>query len=241
MKSKEAAGYTQEEPENNRKYLAEGKKLKNQRASDQAYNIIKKAILDGQLRPGEKLGKRTMAALCKVSITPVIDALNKLESEGFVESNPYNSSRVVSLDEKRTADMYILREAIEVQIVRMLCFTIGLEEAEKLCELAKKIDSMAGNPDKSPEYDELHYKFHMHLAQSTGSRNLTEGMENLHLFSLLAKSEKSYTALEGSLLTQNFSHEDIIMNIIKRNPEEAERIVRNHVYRSRIIPPPYWI
>jgi len=182
-----------------------------------------------------------MAALCKVSITPVIDALNKLENEGFVESNPYNSSRVVSLDKKRTADMYILREAIEVQIVRMLCFTIGLEEAEKLRDLAVKIDSMAGNPDKSPDYDELHYQFHMRLAQSTGSRNLMEAMENLHLFSLLVKSEKSYTALDGSLLTQDYSHEDIIMNIIKRNPEEAERIVRNHVYRSRIIPPPYWI
>ena len=211
------------------------------RASDQAYKIIKKAILEGQLKPGEKLGKRSMAALCKVSIIPIVDALNRLEIEGLVESSPYNSSRVVCLDEKRLADMYILREAIEVQIVRMLCFTIGLKEAEELQELAKRIDSMAGNPDKSPDYDELHYQFHMRLAQSTGSRNLMEEMENLHLFSLLVKSEIIYTGLDRSLLTQDYSHEDIIVAILRRRPEDAERIVRNHVYRSLIISPPYWV
>ena len=217
------------------------KKIKNIRASDQAYTIIKTSILKGRLKPGEKLGKRSMAALCKVSITPIIDALNRLETEGFVESTPYNSSKVVSLNEQRLADVYVLREAIEAQIVRMLCFTISLEEAKKLRELAVKIDSLAGNPDKSPDYDEMHYKFHIQLAQDSGSKNLVDQMESLHIFSLLAQSEMSYTSLDRDLLIQDYSHEDIINAILKRNPEEAERIVRNHVYRSRVIPPPYWI
>lgn len=217
------------------------KKIKNIRASDQAYTIIKTDILKGRLKPGEKLGKRSMAALCKVSITPIIDALNRLETEGFVESTPYNSSKVVSLNEQRLADVYVLREAIEAQIVRMLCFTISLEEAKKLRELAVKIDSLAGNPDKSPDYDEMHYKFHIQLAQDSGSKNLVDQMESLHIFSLLAQSEMSYTSLDRDLLIQDYSHEDIINAILKRNPEEAERIVRNHVYRSRVIPPPYWI
>jgi DNA-binding GntR family transcriptional regulator len=182
-----------------------------------------------------------MAALCNVSVTPVIDALNRLESEGFVESTPYGSSRVVSFDEKRLKDMYILREAIEVQIVRMLCFTIGAEEAEELLVLAGKIDSMAGRLDKSPDYDDMHYQFHIRLARASGSQRLLDGIENLHIFSLLAKSESSYTALEDSVPPENDSHEEIIKAILKRNPEEAERIVRNHVYRSRIIQPPYWI
>ena len=211
------------------------------RASDQAYAIIKSGILDGRLKPGEKLGKRSMAALCKVSVIPVIDALNRLENEGFVESTPYGSSRVVNFDEQRLADMYILREAIEVQIVRMLCFIIGAKEAEELLCIAKKIDSMAGRQDKSPDYDDLHYQFHTLLAKATGSRNLLDGMENLHLSFLLAKSEIVYTSLEDSPPSTDYSHEDIVTAILKRNPEEAERIVRKHVYRSKIIPNPYWV
>lgn len=223
------------------KLTTENGNQKNTRASDQAYTIIKNGILEGRFKPGEKLGKRPMAALCKVSVIPVIDALNRLENEGFVESSPYGSSRVASLDEHRLADMYILREALEVQIVRMLCFTIGVGEAEKLLDLAKRIDTMAGRLDKSPDYDDLHYQFHLWLAKATGSRNLLEGIENLHLFPLLAKSEITYTALENAQPPEDFSHEEIIKAILKRKPENAESIIRNHVYRSRIIQPPYWI
>jgi len=221
--------------------LTKNTEPKNSRASDQAYRIIKSEILEGGLKPGEKLGKRSMAALCNVSIIPVIDALNRLENEGFVESTPYGSSRVVNFDGRRLADMFILREAIEVQIIRMLCFTIGSEEAENLRSLAVKIDSMAGQSDKTPDYDDLHYQFHIRLAKATGSKNLLEGMENLHLFSLLAKSETLYTALEDSVPPEEYSHEDIVTAILKRNPENAERIVRRHVYRSKVIPAPYWI
>ena len=216
-------------------------KLKSPRASDQAYKIIKKAILEGQLKPGEKLRKRSMAAFCKVSIIPIVDALNRLEIEGFVESTPYNGSRVVSLDEKRLADMYVLREAIEVQIVRMLCFILGLAEGEILLDMAKRIDSMAGQQEKPPDYDDQHYQFHKRLAENTGSRNLMEAVENQYFFSLLTKSENSYTALDRSLLTQDYSHEDIVTAILRRKPVDAENIVRNHIYRSRVISPPYWI
>jgi DNA-binding GntR family transcriptional regulator len=148
---------------------------------------------------------------------------------------------VVSFDERRLTDMYILREAIEVQIVRILCFTIGSEEAEALRSLAVKIDSMAGQSGKAPDYDNLHYQFHIHLAKTTGSKNLLDGMENIHLFSLLSKAETIYTTLENSVPSNEYSHEDIIKAILKRNPEDAERIVRRHVYRSNIIPAPYWI
>ncbi|GHV40365.1 hypothetical protein AGMMS49546_14130 [Spirochaetia bacterium] len=51
------------------------------RASDIAYAGIKKAIIKRRFSPGERLGKRAMASLCGVSIIPVIDALNRLESE----------------------------------------------------------------------------------------------------------------------------------------------------------------
>ncbi|MDR1903698.1 MAG: GntR family transcriptional regulator [Treponema sp.] len=216
-------------------------KSKNSRVSDQAYTIIKQAILEGRLKPGEKLKKRAMAALCGVSIIPVIDALSRLESEGLVESNPYTGSRVVCINDQWMADLFILREAIEVQIVRILCYTIGLPAAEALRGMARKIDHAAGRPDKDPKYDELHYEFHFRLAKETGSRGLVDEVEHLQFFTLLSRSEKNYTGLDSSLISQQYSHEDIITAILKRNPDEAQNIMRNHIYRSRVIEKPYWV
>jgi DNA-binding GntR family transcriptional regulator len=213
---------------------------KNIRASDTAYQIIKNAIIERKLQPGEKLGKRAMAELCGMSIIPVIDALNRLESEGLVESNPNKASRVVALNDEKIADMFILREAIEVQVVRILCFNIGLTEANELKAMAEKIDAMSGKPEKDSCYDELHYRFHHRLAELTGSRTLLNEMERLQFFSLLVKSENTYTALEKSLITTDFSHADIIIAILKRNPEEAQAIMRDHIYRSQVVATPYW-
>jgi DNA-binding GntR family transcriptional regulator len=213
---------------------------KNGRASDQAYSIIKDAILKGKLKPGEKLNKRSMATLCGVSIIPVIDALNRLESEGLVESNPYTGSRVITIDDQWVSDYYILREAIEVQIVRILSFTMGLSDAEPLLRTAEKIDNMAGKPDKFTEFNELHYGFHLGLAKMTGSQSLVEEMKRFHLFSFLVRSEAAYTAMDDMVRTQNYSHQDIIQSILKRNPEEAQKIMRLHIYRSKL-DRPYWV
>ncbi|MDR2094284.1 MAG: GntR family transcriptional regulator [Treponema sp.] len=220
---------------------AHSDKSKNSRVSDQAYTVIKRAILEGRLKPGEKLKKREMASLCGVSIIPVIDALSRLESEGLVESNPYTGSRVVCINDQWMTDLFILREAVEVQIVRILCYTIGLPEAEALRSMAQKIDQAAGCPDKYPEYDELHYEFHFRMARETGSKGLVNEMEHLQLFTLLSKSEQNYTSLDSSLISQQYSHEDIITAILKRSPDEAQAIMRNHIYRSRVIEKPYWV
>lgn len=214
---------------------------KGRRASDQAYLVIKQAILERRLKPGEKLGKQAMAALCGVSIIPVIDALNRLEGEGLVESNPYNGARVVTIDQGKLADMCILREAIEVQVVRMLCFTIGRAELDGLRGMAQQIDAMSGLKEKSPGYDELHYQFHLELAKNAGSKNLIAGVERLQFFSLLSEAEKIYTNLDRSRLSTEYSHEDIITAIMKRNPDEAQTIMRKHIYRSHILEAPYWV
>jgi DNA-binding GntR family transcriptional regulator len=216
-------------------------KVKNPRASDEAYRIIKKAIIEGKLHSGEKLGKRAMAELCGTSIIPVIDALNWLEAEGLVESNPYTGSRVVGIDSEKIADLFVLREAIEVQIVRILCYTIGVSDAEPLLELARDIDKMAGLEEKDGRYDEMHYNFHHSLARLTGSKLLLGEIERLEFFSLLVNSEVSYTAREKTDELKAASHEDIITAILKRNPVEAQDIMRFHIYRSGTVKMPYWV
>ncbi|MDR2417612.1 MAG: hypothetical protein LBD79_00985 [Treponema sp.] len=81
------------------------------------------------------------------SILPVIDALdalNRLEREGLVESILYTGSRVVDIDKGKQAVISILWEAI-AWIVRILYFT---------------------------SYDERHYQFHLNLVQLTSGKTL---------------------------------------------------------------------
>jgi DNA-binding GntR family transcriptional regulator len=215
--------------------------MKTLRASDEAYRIIKKAIIEGKLCSGEKLGKRAMAELCGTSIIPVIDALNRLEGEGLVESNPYTGSRVAMIDNEKIADLFVMREAIEVQIVRILCYTIGVSDAEPLLSQARDIDKMAGLEEKDGQYDEIHYNFHQSLARLTGSKALLDEIDRLQFFSLLINSEQSYTARSKTSALKAASHEDIITAILERDPCKAQDIMRFHIYRSGAVKTPYWV
>jgi DNA-binding GntR family transcriptional regulator len=210
-----------------------------ERASDLAYRAIKNAIVKREFPNGMKLSKRAMAEYCGVSIIPVIDALNRLESEGLVESNPYYGSRVVEISEKKVDDAYLLREAIETQVVRVLCFTIGIDEINILKKLAVEVDAQAGKQHDSAEYDDRHYEFHFTMAQFTRSDLLLDTLEKIHLFNLLAKSEERY--LRQETIVSDFSHLDIVNALAKRNANEAERIIRNHIYRSQATNKPLWL
>ena len=55
-----------------------------QTAADVAYRIISQKILDGEFPPGMKLSRRKMAEVTSVSVIPVIEALKKLEEDGFL-------------------------------------------------------------------------------------------------------------------------------------------------------------
>ena len=210
-----------------------------ERASDIAYRKIREAIVSGKFQYGKKLSKRAMAEYCGVSIIPVIEALNRLESKGLVESNPYYGSRVIEINEQRIDDSNLLREAIETQIVRVLCFTLGIDEINVLKTMAINLDKMVRKEHSDDSFYESHYAFHYKLAELTRSNSMVETLNKIHLFEMLVNSEESYKEL--TQYTMMYSHLDIIEAIAQRNPEEASYAMRHHIYRSQATKTPIWV
>ena len=61
---------------------------------DRAYDDIRKAILTGALKPGERIKERDVAAQMGISTTPVKEALRRLEQDGLVVSQPRRGAAV---------------------------------------------------------------------------------------------------------------------------------------------------
>jgi DNA-binding GntR family transcriptional regulator len=73
---------------------------------DRAYVAIRDAIVDGTLQPGEKLKDQELTAWLGLSRTPIREALNRLEQEGLVESEPQRFTRVAPLDRRAANDAF---------------------------------------------------------------------------------------------------------------------------------------
>jgi GntR family transcriptional regulator, rspAB operon transcriptional repressor len=83
-----------------------------------AYERIKESIITLELAPRSPIVEVQLAERLGISKTPLRAALLQLEREGLVDSVPYKGSRVAPITAQQIAQLYQLREAIEVYAVR---------------------------------------------------------------------------------------------------------------------------
>jgi DNA-binding GntR family transcriptional regulator len=81
-------------------------------------DAIKRAILAGELRPGQSLVETELAQMLGVSKTPVREALKTLAGAGLVTMSPYRGAAVRTIDPASAAAIYDLRLLLEPEAVR---------------------------------------------------------------------------------------------------------------------------
>ncbi|WP_065409871.1 GntR family transcriptional regulator [Pseudobacillus wudalianchiensis] len=74
-------------------------------AKESAFNQLQQWIIDGTLRPGEKLNDKELAEALGVSRTPIRESLQLLEAQGFVKMYPGKSTQVTEVEEESMADL----------------------------------------------------------------------------------------------------------------------------------------
>jgi DNA-binding GntR family transcriptional regulator len=81
-------------------------------------DAIKRAILAGELRPGQGLVETELAQMLGVSKTPVREALKTLAGAGLVTMSAYRGATVRAIDPASAAAIYDLRLLLEPEAVR---------------------------------------------------------------------------------------------------------------------------
>ena len=78
---------------------------------DVVYKTLRKAILHGDLKPGERLMEIALSEKMGVSRTPIREAMRKLEQEGLVIMEPRKGAQVANITEKNLNDVLEVRIA----------------------------------------------------------------------------------------------------------------------------------
>jgi DNA-binding GntR family transcriptional regulator len=81
--------------------------------ADEATDLIRAAILSGDISPGEKVGEAELSRLLTVSRGPVREALVRLEQEGLVVSEWHKGTTVVDLTKSDVRQLATLRVTLE--------------------------------------------------------------------------------------------------------------------------------
>lgn len=200
-----------------------------QTAADLAYQIISQKILDGEYMPGMKLSRRKMAEATGVSVIPVIEALKRLEEDRLVESKPKWGSFVTVPTRQKIIESYQLREAIEAQSARYLAVHMTQAQMDELMDIATKLDTVPYNPDTVEGSRNYHLLFHTKLTEFTGNNLMVETLRKINLFWILCKALGSNAPASQY---PRYWHRYLLDVIAKGDPEEADRVMREHVNNS---------
>lgn len=104
---------------------------------DVVFRTLRRAILKGELKPGERLMEVQLANRLGVSRTPVREAIRKLELEGLVTMIPRRGAEVAEITEKNMRDVLEVRRALEELAVKIACEKMTDEEIELLRQASK--------------------------------------------------------------------------------------------------------
>src|SRR5438105_3260353 len=88
---------------------------------EQAYFMIRERILRGSLPLGSVLSRRKLAEEFGMSFLPISEALQRLQTEGLVESRPRVGTRVRIPTPDEVRGRYVVREALEAESAKLCC------------------------------------------------------------------------------------------------------------------------
>ena len=193
---------------------------------EKAYTQIKSLILGGKIRPGERLLYSRLVASLGVSQTPIKEALNRLENEGYVVSVTRKGTFARKFTPSEIREAFEIREMLEALAARHACAHHNGGGVERLKSISARFSRAARRRDvRSCTRED--YGFHETLIEMSGNEKLKELMRKTN-FQLLSIGQSSPRFLEISA-EYSAMHERIIRAIEDRNEKAAERLIREHV------------
>lgn len=87
-------------------------------ASTIVFDVLRKAIIEGDLAEGAPLRQDEIASMFNISRIPVREAISRLEEQGLVKTQRYKGAVVAGLSADEAAEVFDLRALLEPEIIR---------------------------------------------------------------------------------------------------------------------------
>ena len=186
---------------------------------------LQEAILTGELAPGAPLRLEDLARTLGMSISPVREAVRRLETLGLAIHVPHRGARVTQLAIEDLHDTYEARLALETIAVRRAAARFTAEDEQRATACLQEYAGSNRRGD-SRAARRAHADFHFALYAASGSdwlvRLIRPAWENCERYRALSLSGRS-------LRQRRAEHESILAACVRHDPDEAAERLRLHL------------
>ena len=197
---------------------------------DGVAEVLRAALITGQMKPGRLYSAPALAGQLGVSATPVREAMSELATQGMVEVIRNRGFRVRELTDVELDEITQLRTLIEVPTMGVVARSCTAEAVEAIRPLAAAIEEAAESADLIA-YIEADRRFHLALLAMAGNRQLVQTVDQLRAKTRLYGIRE--LAASGLLLRSAREHAAILDRLVAHDVRGTEQLMRHHLAHVR--------
>ena len=198
-------------------------------ASAVATELIREAIVNGRLTPGQRLKEEELARELGISRTPIREALLVLQAEGLVDAAPNRGATVRAHTAEDLDDLYQLRALLEGHAARRAAGRLSDRQLDTLRDSCRRFDVL-GNGDVR-EIVRENLLFHNTILEGAASARLAQMVRKVIELPLVYKSYIWYSP-DQQRISAHY-HRQITKALEMHDGERAELIMKEHVFEAR--------
>ncbi|HEY6072350.1 MAG TPA: GntR family transcriptional regulator [Anaerolineales bacterium] len=198
--------------------------------AEMAYIAIKKDILTCRLAPGSQIAQSQLVERYEFGVTPIREALKRLESEDYLRSVPRFGYIINPITIQDIEDIYELRLLLETSAVR-LAIQRGTDDDFARLKESAEFTYIFKDPDSYLEFLQHNIGFHVEVAALSGNRKLAE-----MLSAVLNEMTRIFNLgldLRDSAEEMRREHQDLVEALIDRDEAGALQQITEQIQTSR--------
>lgn len=199
--------------------------------------VLREAILNGELRPGQTLIETELAAQMGVSRAPLREAIQILNTEGLLITVPYHGTTVKKLTKSDIEELYSLRSVLEAFALRCI---IAKNDPTNAAHLRDLFDQMlaAANADDIKRVNEIDRLFHDTLIRLSNHNLLMSTWSGV---AMRVRQVMALRNMRNSDIKQiAYNHMPLIEAIEAGDEALSVRLIGEHVASAGDLLAEYW-
>lgn len=206
---------------------------------DQIADILRRQIISGELKSGNKISERDISAHFNVSTAPVKEAIRTLNMEGLLRSYPRRGTFVANVVGDNVLQLVHLRSVIEGTAAYWGTKNISDDDISRMAHYLSRFDYLIHNEDIRDKaildkIARINYHFHLVLSNAAGNDYLDQLVKNLGSINNTIRYMYYSPSFGGENVLAEYEkslkeHTEIFEAVKARDSESAERLTVKHI------------
>lgn len=192
-------------------------------------NRLRQMILEGQLKPGEKVNEKLLTERFGVSRTPLREALKVLASEGLLDLIPHRGAVITRQSEEELAEVFRVLAVLEGLAGELAAENADDAALEEIDALTRRLRESFERSER-PVYFQINQAIHRAILAAAGNETLQRSHELLAYRVQRARYQANLTPERWRAAVEE--HEAIAAALRARDAQQAGSLMKAHLLRK---------